>query len=141
MSVPSSEKQGWEKKEWTHVSSRNNAVWNEPRIIPWLSTVRDDLWLDITNQIVFAASDVEGSPETKVVDAVERDEARVGRLIDIRANGVETGSVGVSGAVGEAGCDLGMRERGEGEEGWEDGEGEHGVDSGCGGTKRGAEKE
>lgn len=34
-----------------------------------------------------------------------------------------------------------MREGGEREEGGEEGEGEHGVDSGCRGTKRGAEKE
>lgn len=72
MSIPPGEEA---KIERTHVSSRNNAVWNEPRAIPWLSTVRDDFWLDITYQILLAASDVEGSPETKVVDAVERDEA------------------------------------------------------------------
>lgn len=74
MSVPSGEKQGWGKQGRTYVSSTNHAVWDEPRVIPWLSTVRDHFWLDITYQIILAAIDVEGSPETKVVDAIERDE-------------------------------------------------------------------
>lgn len=120
MSVPSGEKQGWGKEERTYVSSTNHAVWDEPRVIPWLSTVRDDFRLDITYQILFAAIDVERSPETKVVDAVEGDETRVGRLVDIRADGVELGSVGIGGAVGEAGGDLGVRKGGEGEEGGEE---------------------
>lgn len=115
----------------THVGSSNNPVWDDPGVIPRLGTVRYHFRLDIPYQISAHRRDIAGTPETKVVDAVEGDEARLGALVDIGADGGELGGVGVRGAVGVGGSHLRPCEGGEGEEGREEGEGEHG----CGGWK------
>ena len=110
----------------THVGSSNNPVWDDPGVIPRLGTVRYHFRLDIPYQISAHRRDIAGTPETKVVDAVEGDEARLGALVDIGADGGELGGVGVRGAVGEGSCHLGPCERGEGEQAGEEGEGKHG---------------
>lgn len=110
----------------THVGSRNNPVWDDPGVIPRLGTVRDHFRLDIPYQISAHRRDIAGTPETKVVGAVEGDEARLGALVDIGADGGELGGVGVRGAVGAGGSHLRPCEGGEGEEGREEGEGEIG---------------
>lgn len=110
----------------THVGSSNNPVWDDPGVIPRLGTVRYHFRLDIPYQISAHRRDIAGTPETKVVDAVEGDEARLGALVDIGADGGELGGVGVRGAVGVGGSHLRPCEGGEGEEGREEGEGEHG---------------
>lgn len=108
------------------MGSSDNPIWDKSRVIPRFGTVRDHFRLDIPYQIGGAPRHIEGTPETKVVDAVEADEARVGGLVDIRADGGELGRLGVRGAVGEGSCHLGPCERGEGEQAGEEGKGKHG---------------
>jgi hypothetical protein len=63
-----------------YVSSVNGSVRNQPGTIPGLRAISNDDGLDVTDQRVWAG--LRGSVDTEVVDRVDRQETRVGGLID-----------------------------------------------------------
>lgn len=106
------------------VRGGDGAIRDETGAVARLGAVGDDNGLDVADEAVGAG--LGRAVDAEIVHAVERDEARVGRLVDGGADGQEGRGVGVGRAVWPSGGHLSPGERGGVQEGAEEREeGEH----------------